>query len=80
MATVGRNRAVVDLKHVCFGGFWAWMTWMFIHLISILGARNRLTVLINWIWSYFTYGSSLRMLFEASKMPDHTLKNSTDNS
>lgn len=80
MATVGRNRAVVDLKHVCFGGFWAWMTWMFIHLISILGARNRLTVLINWIWSYFTYGSSLRMLFEASKMPDHILKNSTDNS
>ncbi|MDE6643105.1 MAG: NAD(P)/FAD-dependent oxidoreductase [Muribaculaceae bacterium] len=80
MATVGRNRAVVDLKHVCFGGFWAWMTWMFIHLISILGARNRLTVLINWIWSYFTYGSSLRMLFEASKMPDFTPKKSLENS
>lgn len=70
MATVGRNRAVVDLKHLCFGGFRAWFIWMFIHLISILGARNRLTVLINWIWSYFTYGSSLRMLFEASPLPD----------
>ena len=74
MATVGRNRAVVNLKHLCFGGFTAWATWMFIHLISILGARNRLTVLINWIWSYFTYGSSLRMLFEASPLPDkHTI-------
>lgn len=74
MATVGRNRAVVDLKHLCFGGFKAWFIWMFIHLMSILGARNRITVLINWIWSYFTYGSSLRMVFVASPLPDKAEK------
>ena len=74
MATVGRNRAVVDLKHLCFGGFKAWFIWMFIHLMSILGARNRITVLINWVWSYFTYGSSLRMVFMASRMPDWAKK------
>lgn len=74
MATVGRNRAVVNLKHACFGGFKAWFIWMFIHLMSILGARNRITVLINWIWSYFTYGSSLRMVFTPSRLPDWAKK------
>lgn len=70
MATVGRNRAVVDLKHGHFSGFPAWMVWMFIHLVSILGMRNRLTVLINWIWAYFNYSTSLRMLIKPSRKPD----------
>lgn len=71
MATVGRNRAVVDLKHVHFHGFMAWLVWMFIHLISILGMRNRLTVLINWIWAYFNYSTSLRLLIHPSPNPDN---------
>ena len=70
LATIGRNRAVVDLPDLHFGGFAAWLTWMFIHLISILGIRNRLTVLINWAWGYFTYGSSLRMLFKIAEKPE----------
>ncbi len=69
MATVGRNRAVVDLKHLHLYGRPAWVTWMFIHLISILGMRNKLTVLINWIWAYCTYSTSLRLLFQLSKYP-----------
>lgn len=69
MATVGRNRAVVDLPKFHYGGFPAWLTWMFIHLMSILGIRNKITVFINWAWGYFTYGSSLRMLFRVSSKP-----------
>lgn len=69
MATVGRNRAVVDLHHVHFKGFPAWLTWMFIHLISILGMRNKMAVLIDWVWSYFTYSNSTRLLLHPAKYP-----------
>lgn len=69
MATVGRNRAVADLKHIHLYGRPAWVTWMFIHLISILGMRNKLSVLINWIWAYCTYSTSLRLLFHPTKYP-----------
>lgn len=69
MATVGRNRAVVDLHSCHFGGFLAWFMWMFIHLVSLLGMRNKLTVLINWMWAYFSYQTSLRMLFIPSRFP-----------
>lgn len=69
MATIGRNRAVVDLKHLHFHGFSAWMVWMFIHLISILGMRNKITVLVNWIWAYFNYSTSLRLLIQPSRHP-----------
>lgn len=70
MATVGRNRAVADLPKLHLGGFSAWVLWMFIHLISILGTRNKISVLINWSWGYFTYGSSLRMLFKIAEKPN----------
>lgn len=69
MATIGRNRAVVDLKHTHFDGFAAWLTWMFIHLISLLGMRNKVSVLIDWIWSYFTYTNSTRLLLHPAKYP-----------
>lgn len=71
MATVGRNRAVVQLRHLEFSGLIAWLAWMFIHLISILGFRNRLTVLINWIWAYFNYSTSLRLLIKPASMPEN---------
>lgn len=73
MATVGRNRAVVDLKHLHLYGRPAWVTWMFVHLISILGMRNKLTVLINWIWAYCTYSTSLRLLFHPTKFPTKSM-------
>lgn len=69
MATVGRNRAVVELKHSQMYGFFAWLTWMFIHLISLLGMRNKLVVFFNWLWAYFSYGTGLRLLIHPSKYP-----------
>ncbi|MCI9606855.1 MAG: NAD(P)/FAD-dependent oxidoreductase [Muribaculaceae bacterium] len=69
MATVGRNLAVADLPHLNLSGFFAWLTWMFIHLISILGMRNKLTVLITWIWAYCSYPTSLRLIINPSRYP-----------
>lgn len=63
MATVGRNKAVVDLpKNLHFGGFFAWFIWMFVHLISIVGFRNKIVILSNWIWNYFTYDRGTRLI------------------
>lgn len=69
MATIGRNRAVVDMKRFHLSGFSAWLAWMFVHLISLLGMRNKLTVLINWIWAYFNYSTSLRLLIHPCRYP-----------
>jgi NADH dehydrogenase len=66
MATVGRNRAVVDLPFIRFGGTLAWLTWMFVHLMSIVGVKNRLLIFINWLWKYFTFDQSLRLILKAS--------------
>jgi NADH dehydrogenase len=65
MATIGRNRAVADLSFVRYGGFLAWMTWMFVHLMAILGVKNRLLIFINWMWNYITYDQSLRLILKA---------------
>lgn len=64
MATIGRNLAVVDLPFWKFQGFFAWLTWMFVHLISIVGVRNRVVVFINWLWNYITYDQSLRLIIK----------------
>ena len=69
MATIGRNLAVADLKKTHLSGFIAWLAWMFVHLVSLLGMRNKLTVLINWIWAYFTYGTSLRIIIRSTRYP-----------
>ena len=69
MATVGRNLAVVDMNHFHLYGWPAWLTWMFVHLISLLGMRNKVTVLINWMWAYFTYNTSLRLLIHTTRYP-----------
>lgn len=69
MATIGRNRAVVDLKKLHISGIMAWLVWMFVHLMSLLGMRNKLTVLINWIWAYFNYSTSLRLLIHPCRYP-----------
>lgn len=69
MATIGRNRAVADIKKSHMRGFIAWLAWMFIHLISILGMRNKISVLIDWIWGYCNYGTSLRLLLYPARHP-----------
>ena len=67
MATVGRNLAVVDLPFIKFQGFFAWLTWMFVHLIAIVGVKNRLMIFLNWLWNYFTYDQSLRLIIRTKK-------------
>lgn len=69
MATIGKNRAVADLPGSSYSGIIAWMMWMLIHLLSILGMRNKATVLLNWIWNYFNYSTSLRLLLRPTKFP-----------
>ena len=67
MATIGRNRAVADLSFLKFSGFIAWLTWMFVHLMAIVGVKNRLLIFINWMWNYMTYDQSLRLILWAAK-------------
>lgn len=62
MATIGRNKAVVDLKYWKFQGFFAWLTWMFIHLLFLVGFRNKLVTLMNWIVNYFSYDRGTRVI------------------
>lgn len=69
MATIGRNKAVAQIGGMTFSGRFAWMMWMLIHLISILGTRTKITVLLNWIWNYCTYSTSLRLLMRPVKYP-----------
>jgi NADH dehydrogenase len=68
MATVGRNKAVVDLPWIKFQGFLAWLTWMFIHLISIVGVKNKVLTFINWFWSYVTFDQSLRLILTPKEL------------
>jgi len=62
MATVGRNKAVVDLKNFKFSGAIAWLVWMLVHLVSLVGFRNRIVILINWIYNYFNYNKASRLI------------------
>ncbi len=67
MATVGRNKAVVDLPFIRFQGFFAWFVWMFLHLLFLVGFRNKMVVLINWIWNYFSYDRGTRLIIRPFK-------------
>lgn len=70
MATIGRNRAVVDLSFIKFGGIFAWFVWMFLHLMLLVDFRNRLIVFANWSWSYFNYDKGLRLIIREVKRKD----------
>jgi NADH:ubiquinone reductase (H+-translocating) len=62
MATIGRNRAVVDLKRLRFAGFFAWFIWMFVHLMFLVGFRNRVIVFFNWSYNYINYDKAARLI------------------
>lgn len=62
MATIGRDKAVVDLPHWQFSGWFAWFVWMFVHLASLIGFRNKAIALTNWIIQYFQYNKSVRLI------------------
>ncbi|MGB0178366.1 MAG: hypothetical protein ACPF9D_14465 [Owenweeksia sp.] len=69
MATIGRNKAVADLNHLRFGGFMGWMLWMVVHLRGLVGYRNRLVVLMNWVINYFSYDKKIRLIIRPVKRP-----------
>jgi len=62
MATIGRSAAVAKVGRFEFSGFVAWVTWLFVHLIFLVGFRNKLTVLLQWTYSYFTYKRGSRIV------------------
>lgn len=67
MATIGRNLAVVELPFYKFQGFRAWLFWMFVHLMAIVGVKNRFIIFINWVWNYLSYDQSLRLIIKPRK-------------
>ncbi len=62
MATVGRNKAVVEIGAIRFQGAFAWFTWLAVHLMSLVGFRNRIVVLFNWMWNYLSYDRAIRII------------------
>ena len=67
MATIGRNKAVVEIGKFHSQGFFAWVLWLVVHLRSILGVKNKMMVLLNWLWKYISYNDSIRMITYATK-------------
>ena len=67
MATIGRNLAVVEAGKFKFQGFFAWFVWMFVHLMLLVGFRNRVVVFVNWTWNYFRYNNGLRLIVRPYK-------------
>ncbi len=74
MATVGRNRAVVEVGKIKSQGFIAWFLWMTVHLMTLVGFRNKVVTLVNWMWSYFNYDRGIRLIIRPYR---HQLPSST---
>jgi NADH:ubiquinone reductase (H+-translocating) len=77
MATVGRHLAVVELPSLRFQGIFAWFIWMFIHLMSIIGVKNKLLIFVNWAFKYFTYDQSTRLILRPKGCADISTNNYT---
>ncbi len=71
MATIGNNKAVVDFPFVKFKGYFAWLIWMFLHLMLILSVKNKLIIFINWAWKYITNDTSLRLILAPTGNKNH---------
>jgi len=72
MATIGRNKAVADLKFVHLSGRLAWLAWLFVHIVFLVGFRNRLLVLFQWAWAYLTFDKGARLItrnFQSEQRP-----------
>lgn len=67
MATIGRRKAVVEIGKFKFGGFFAWILWLVVHIRSILGVKNKASVFANWMWNYVNYTQSLRLILKIEK-------------
>lgn len=67
MATIGRSKAVADLPFAKFSGFFAWIFWLFVHLMNILGVKNKFFIFIEWLWYYLSFDQSLRLVIKQKK-------------
>ncbi len=74
LAVIGRGQAVADIWKLRFGGFIAWLAWIFVHIFFLIGFRNRVLVLLEWAWSYFTYSRGARLITEETQVPGATLR------
>jgi NADH dehydrogenase len=68
LATIGRNRAIADIGGFKVSGFPAWLLWLFIHILYLVGFRNRVSVLVRWGYAYFTYQRGVRLITEAENV------------
>jgi NADH dehydrogenase len=75
LATIGRAAAVADFGKIHLSGFIAWLGWLFIHIFFLIGFRNRVIVLIDWAWSYFTMERSARLITGSTELPSATAQN-----
>jgi NADH dehydrogenase len=64
MATIGRKLAVAQIGRLKFDGLWAWLAWLFVHLMNLVQFENRVLVLAQWTWNYFTRNRSARLITE----------------
>ncbi|HEU4414728.1 MAG TPA: NAD(P)/FAD-dependent oxidoreductase [Candidatus Angelobacter sp.] len=67
LATIGRSRAVADLGKLHFSGYFAWLAWLFVHLLFLIGFRNRFFVMIEWAWAYITFNHSARLITDPAE-------------
>ena len=74
LAVIGRGQAVADIWKLHFGGFLAWLIWIFVHIFFLIGFRNRILVLLEWAWSYVTYSRGARLITEEAQVPGTTLR------
>ncbi|WP_298222936.1 NAD(P)/FAD-dependent oxidoreductase [Flavobacterium sp.] len=72
MATIGRNKAVVDLPHYKFSGVFAWFVWMFVHLFSLIGFKNKAVVFLNWVYNYIIFDREGRLIIRPYKKKSFT--------
>jgi NADH dehydrogenase len=71
MATIGRSRAIAEIFGIKMTGYPAWLAWLFLHLVFLIGFRNRLAVLFNWAWSYITYQRGARLIYQETSHRSH---------
>src|SRR5205823_6349403 len=72
LATIGRAAAVAQFGKIHISGFMAWMAWLFVHILFLIGFRNRVLVFIQWAWSYFTYERGARLITGSTSLPGWT--------
>jgi NADH dehydrogenase len=69
LATIGRAAAIAEFRKIHISGYFAWLAWLFIHIFFLIGFRNRVIVLLQWAWSYFTYERGARLITGDTTLP-----------